>query len=358
MKTILPFFVRYTPIEKLALINFEKNPDEIYCDLELQYLSGSRYGTGYRIIAYRNDDYVDMYDDNALTFDPNEKCDVAGKGLHSHIQTNIEDVRFEKMEYKVRIDFEFTDVQGRRICVHIHEQTKRRSTPMNLLAPIGVGSQKPTYLPAFFLYDFDFVRKSRTKIEVTIGGKKIKLDNFPFPAPMDGQFRYYTRYSMNSLIFEFLPTDIQAAEVELDDNLQYISDGVYYKFKLNGDAVGLASIDLLGERKLHIEFTPEIMLENGEGKFAIIPDNNMGKIAGIYSVTHVGDTAEIKIIPSDGWQGIPNSFITKMLMSPDSVFCSWCKKYEYTCRINLRDLDSEAEWKNGNLTQNPARAGQ
>lgn len=357
MKAILPFFVRYSPMEKLALINFEKNPDKIYCGLELQYLNGGRYGAGYRVLAYRNDGYVDMYDDTALTFDPNEKCDVAGKGLRSHIQTNINDGRFEKIGYKVQIDFEFTDVEGRKICVHIHERTNRSSTPMNLLAPIGVGSEKPPYLPAFFLYDFDFVRKSRTRIDVTIGENKIKIDNFPYPAPMNGQFRYYTRYSMNSLIFEFLPTDIQAAEVELDDNLKYISDNICYQFKSDGSTVGLASIDLLGERKLHIEFTPEIMLENGEGKFAIIPDNNMGKIAGIYSVNRIEDTAEIKVISNDGWQGIPNSFITKILMSPDSVFCSWCKKYEYNCRINLNNLHSESEWKNGNITPSPSQAG-
>ena len=358
MKAILPFFVRYSPMEKLALINFEKKPDEIYCGLELQYLNGGRYGAGYRVLAYRNDGHVDMYDDTALTFDPNEKCDVAGKGLLNHIQTSIENVRFEKMEYKVGIDFEFTDVQGRRICVHIHEHTNRRSTPMKLLAPIGVGSEKPTYLPAFFLYDFDFVRKSRTKINVTIGGKKIKLDSFPFPAPMNGQFRYYTRYSMNSLIFEFLPTYIHAAEVELDDNLQYISDNIRYQFKLNDSNIALSSINLIDKRKLRIEFIPEISLKNCEGKFVIMPDENMGKIAGNYSVNRVGDTAEIKIIPNEGWQGIPNSFITKFLMSPDSVFCSWCKKYEYTCRINLRNLSSEAEWKNGNITPSLSQAGQ
>lgn len=357
MKTILPFFVRYTPIQKLALINFEKKPDEIYCGLELQYLSGSRYGTGYRIIAYRNDGYVDMYDDNALTFDPNEKCDVAGKGLHKHIRTSLDGVRFEKAGYKVMLDFEFTDIEGRSICVHIHEQTKRRSTPMNLLAPIGVGSENPPYLPAFFLYDFDFVRKNRTKVDIKIDGNKIKPDSFPYPVPMNGQFRYYTRYSMNSLIFEFLPTDLHAAEVELNENLQYISDNILYQFKSNGSHVGLAEIELLGERKLFVKFAPEITLESCEGRFTITPDGSMGTIAGEYSVARSGDEITVKLIPNEGWKGIPNSFITKILMSPDSVFCSWCKKYEYTCSINLSNLSSKSEWKNGNLTQNPAPAG-
>ncbi len=30
MKCIVPFIVKYSPIKKLAIIPFEKNPDEIY----------------------------------------------------------------------------------------------------------------------------------------------------------------------------------------------------------------------------------------------------------------------------------------------------------------------------------------
>lgn len=68
MKSIIPFKVKYNPVKKLAIIPFEKNPDVIYKSLELQYIEGEPYGRGYRIIAYRNDSYVDVYDDNSLIF--------------------------------------------------------------------------------------------------------------------------------------------------------------------------------------------------------------------------------------------------------------------------------------------------
>ena len=73
MKGYLPIIVKYSPIRKLAIIPFEKSPDTIYRGFELQYIDGEPYGVGYRVLAYRNDNYVDVYDDVALNFNENEK---------------------------------------------------------------------------------------------------------------------------------------------------------------------------------------------------------------------------------------------------------------------------------------------
>lgn len=70
-----------------------------------------------------------------------------------------------------------------------------------------------------FLYDFDFIRRKNTIVDVRIDERKIKLDPFPFPFPMNGQMRYYTRYSMNSHIIEFLPISNQVKMVKLDEQL-------------------------------------------------------------------------------------------------------------------------------------------
>lgn len=66
----IPFELKYIPIKKLALINFEKNPDSVYNALELQYLDGEEYGTGYRVVAYRCDGFVDVYDGGSCRTDP------------------------------------------------------------------------------------------------------------------------------------------------------------------------------------------------------------------------------------------------------------------------------------------------
>lgn len=96
MKSIIPFIINYSPIKKLALIPFEKNPDKIYKGFELQYIDGEPYGKGYRVIAYRNDEYIDVYDDISLKFQKNEKFNVAKKGLNKHIQVAIQKTYLNK----------------------------------------------------------------------------------------------------------------------------------------------------------------------------------------------------------------------------------------------------------------------
>ncbi|KAG4105145.1 hypothetical protein H8356DRAFT_1028221 [Neocallimastix lanati (nom. inval.)] len=51
---------------------------------------------------------------------------------------------------------------------------------MNLLAPIGYGTKDPNFLPLFPLYNFDFIRRSKTQINANINDKEIRLINFLF----------------------------------------------------------------------------------------------------------------------------------------------------------------------------------
>lgn len=46
---------------------------------------------------------------------------------------------------------------------------------MNLLAPIGYGAKSPNFLPLFFMYSFDFIRKKHTQIECKIEDKKVVI---------------------------------------------------------------------------------------------------------------------------------------------------------------------------------------
>ena len=127
MKGYLPIIVKYSPIRKLAIIPFEKSLDTIYRGFELQYIDGEPYGVGYRVLAYRNDNYVDVYDDVALNFNENEKFNVVENGLHKHIQTPINNVQFCKENNNQLISFQFVDIHDRKISVHIEEKSKKKS---------------------------------------------------------------------------------------------------------------------------------------------------------------------------------------------------------------------------------------
>ena len=311
MKNIIPFIVNYSPIKKLAIIPFEKKPDKIYKSFELQYIDGEPYGNGYRIVAYRKDSYVDVYDDISLQFQENEKFNVAEKGLNRHVQVAIKKAYLEKQNNCECISFGFKDLENRKIDFYIKEFSSKKSISMNLLAPIGYGSKNPNFLPLFFMYNFDFIRKKYTQIKCKIEDKKIKIDKFSMP--MNMQFRYYARYSNQCELLEFANTDsLSFIEVDLDNN-SYIDKNIEYIFE---------SSNSLSKIIIYLE--------------------------GIYEINREQDKIYIKLVPQKGWNSVPNSFITKIILNPKSIFCKWCKNYEYIEEIDIQKKLVKAKWSNNN----------
>ncbi|SDY92613.1 hypothetical protein SAMN05660462_01267 [Proteiniborus ethanoligenes] len=353
MKAIIPFKLKLIPIKKLALINFEKDPDDVYRGLELQYLDGEPYGIGWRVIAYRYDNYVDVYDDYALNTIENEKFDVAENGLANYAKTEIREVRFEKNEYGAHICFSFKDMFNRNISVQIHENTRRHSKAMNLLAPIGAGSKKPTSFPLFFLYEFDFIRKHKTQISIDIDGNKRKVDNFPFPLTKELQWRYYTRYSMDCQMVELAKSEDRILTlVELDEDYSYTEGQTTYYFDNNKGEVSLKSIEVHDKKhklEMHFDLPLPIQKKNDEkvkGKFFVTTDSTMGIMEGIYHWEQLNGTFIINLSLDKGWTSVPNSVITKMILGPKSIFCTWPKSYNYMQEIQKDSLRSKSEWIN------------
>ena len=345
MKSIIPFIVNYSPIKKLAIIPFEKKTDKIYKAFELQYIDGYPYGNGYRIIAYRNNNYVDVYDDLSLKFQNNEKFNVAEKGLNRHIQVPIKRICLEKQDDCECISFNFKDLENREIDFYIKEHTGKKSISMNLLAPIGYGSKNPNFLPLFFMYNFDFIRKKNTQIECRIDEQKIVIDKFSMPINM--QFRYYARYSNQCELLEFANTDsLSFIEVELEDN-SYIDKNIEYIFD---DYNSLSKIIVhLENGKIDIKFSPCFnMNKDTKGIFKICSKEEMGYLEGIYEINRDNDKISIRLVPINGWTSVPNSFITKMILKPNSLFCKWSKNYEYIEEIDIQKKLVKAKWSNNN----------
>lgn len=347
MKGYIPIIVNKSPIRKLAIIPFEKSPDTVYRGFELQFIEGEPYGTGYRVLAYRNDRSVDVYDDMSLNFLVNERFNVVENGLHKHVQTKINNVQLCKVDNNQIISFEFVDIQGRIISVHIEEKGKRKSKGMNLLAPIGVGSKVPEYLPVFFMYDFDFMRKNKSVVSCNIDGKEIKIDNFPMP--MNGQSRLYARYSNECELLEFANTCMsELQEIELDETNTYCDRNVEYYF----DAKDMLTkiIVRFEKQSVQICFDAGLCLDKScIGEFVIKPREQMGYIQGEYSVQRGSEETIFSMMPKSGWISKPNSFLTKLILNKNTVFCSWSKKYKYNATIDLSMGKIEASWENGNL---------
>lgn len=349
---IIPFSFSYVPLKKLALINFEKNPDSKYLALEPQYFDGEGYGKAYRVIAYRHDGYVDVYDDMNLEDSKDDASfDVVGKGLCERKKVVIDNARFEKVDGRIIISFQFTDKYGREIVTKFSEHTSKKSNGVNLLAPVGSSTQDPSYLALFFLYNFDFVRKYKTKVEVTIDGKSFTPDNFPYPLPKDFQWRYYTRYSEDCQIIEFANAkNCILGEYTLDESNKVEEDSLEYQFNECGY---LKKISLKGSKHpCVVEFDggfPDVRtvsnLSEYKDKFKVKPSETMGFVSGDYSVKREGNLVKIELIPSGGWSAEPTTLFTKMMFAEKSLFRNWPKTYKYTQTINVTTLESTSQWE-------------
>lgn len=346
MKSFLPVKVKYCPIKKLALIPFENKPDKLYKCLELQYFDSAISGVGYRIVAYRNDNYLDVYDDDSLVYDKEEKFNVAENGLNKHIQTTLKNTKFQTEDGKLTLSFTFNDIENREISFFIKEELNSKTKPMNLLAPVGFGAKKPDFMPLFFLYDFDFIRKKDTIVKCKIDNIDVEIDTFPIP--MNFQRRYFTRYSEKCELIEFINTDYsKLEEVNLDNKLVFQKNNVAYRFEKEN---ALKEILIMSkEYETIIKFTPPLNItENMSGKFNIESKSISGHINGEFCINRKEDVVELNLRATDGWVPVTNSLMTKILFSKNSIFCRWTRNYYFKEVINLKTMEIEGDWINNN----------
>ncbi len=328
-----PFGIRIDPMQRLLLINFEKDPDEVYLGLEPQWFDDAVNGTGCRIVAWRRDGYVDVYQQPGLTNTGN-RFDVAGKGLADLLVRPMDGLRYQISPDGVEIRFDLEDKLGRRIEVEIRESGRKPARPFSLLAPVGSGSKAPTSLYLFFLYRFYFVRKAGTVVRVRIDGKDRRLDRLPLP--LDGSWCYFTRYSDDPFLVSLTAMNGNLAEVDpsAGNNPQ---DGIRYQIQESGGHRGIAALEAGNEQHtVRMSFEPPFpelaALENAEiadGVFCIASEASAGQIRGVYHVERQDDRVGLSMIPDGGW--IPNekNRIVRLIYRAAAVFRTWPKTYRY-----------------------------
>ena len=249
-----------SPIKKLFLLNFEKHPEKVYEGLEWQYLESEEIGTGYRIIAYRTDKYVDVYDDINLKIENAGNFEVCGKGLLNYRECDFTTKCFEKEGSRIRVEFSFEDYLGRKIEVKIRESRKKESKSFDLIAPVGTSSVNPVMLPMFAMYNFDLVRVKETEVIAKINGKNLILDLFPIPFPKDFQKRYFARYGYDCELVEFAHSGREILlPVEIDKNGCILQNGVLHSFQKQEGGDSLQSMKFKkAKHRFELIFSPPI----------------------------------------------------------------------------------------------------
>lgn len=350
-----PFRLQVDPIKRLLLIGFEKDPDEVYIGFEPQIIDHPQNGRRLRMIAWRKDGYVDVYQQPGLATD--DDFSVAGKGLADLMERSLEDARFELSNTGVDAYFAFEDKLGRAIEVTIGEKHGRPAKPFTLLAPVGHGSASPTGLPLFFMYDFYFVRQKGTEVAINIDGISHRPDVFPFP--LDGAKCYYMRYAADT----FLATWNEAVTGPLlplrpPGAGEFVANGVVYDLVDNQGHLEIQQMGVASaEHQVSISFNPSIpeiaALKDGMsliGEFQITSDKSAGSIDGTYEIRRASDKIEIQVHPSGGWKPHADRFFLKFLFFVGAIFRSWPKSYRWTANIALQSdgtAEIESRWDRG-----------
>ena len=353
---IIPFNMEITPIKKIILVNFDKNPEEIYFGLELQYLVTKNEGSGYRLIAYRNDKYVDVYDEESLHIQDVGSFEVCENGLANFRKVTFSKIGFEMSGEGIQVEFALADYLGREIDVTIKENCKKKSRLFDLIAPIGVSSIKPVILPVFAMYQFNLVRKRGTEFSIKINGKSIKPDPFLVPFPKDGQFRYFTRYGYDCELVEFGKEREETLQLlEVKDSIVK-QDGLISEFQYENGSYKLKAMSFEESKhrfKLNfMEAFPNIIHMGDtaiQGTWQMEMDTSMGDISGDYKITKKDNVVQIELIPSKGWTVTNHMLLTKIMLGKKSVFRNWPKTYCYKQVINLNTRESRCFWERINF---------
>lgn len=130
IRIIFPFLIDIDPMEKLLLVNFEKDPDSIYVGFEPQSFNDDVNGVGHLIIGWRTDKKVDVYHQKSLNLDPS-KYRIAGSGLNEMIPIDMDKAFYEVSDFGVQAHYKFKDVSGRAVEIAITESNSKKRKPFD-----------------------------------------------------------------------------------------------------------------------------------------------------------------------------------------------------------------------------------
>lgn len=333
------FHITIDPMEKMLLVNFEKDPDSVYVGFEPQGFDDEVHGTGHIVLGWRVDGRVDVFHQPGITLDP-DTYDIAGKGLAHMVEREMKGSYFYVNDTGVQAYFSFHDIEGRSIEIKIGEHNSRRRHPFSLLAPMGEAAENPSAIPLILLHDFYFVRRKKTEFRITIDGKSYCPDKFPMP--LNGSMMYYSRYSPDPLIVTLNPAfDGEISLLEVGDESSIIWGDVTYEVEHGKGLPLLKSIQRkYRDHLVSIVFDPAFpnLLDDADrgriqGSFVFRGSSSTGTVEGHYIVERVRDKIQVVMEPSRGWIPKPESLTIRFIYTVAGIFRNWPKSYRWTAAI-------------------------
>ena len=336
-------------MERLLLVNFERDPDETYVGLEPQVFADAIHGTGHLVIGWRQDGRVDVYHEPGLKLTA-DRYDITGKGLAHMVERQFTAATYEVGDSGVEAHYEFRDIHDRAVVIRVSERNPRTRKPFGLLAPMGAVAEAPSAMPLVLLHDFYFVRKRHTTIEISFDGNRHRPDELP--VPMDFTRMLFTRYSPRPLIatlnpaFDGLLEPLEIRPGQADIPLDEHAIGVEWT---NGvPAVGRVT-------RRHARYPVDLSFDPAfpdigtladsttiDGRFEIAGHPSTGRIVGAYRAEKTDGQTTIVMIPTPGWKPRPTKLALRFLYTVARIFTHWPATYRWTAIVQEREHGSVA----------------
>jgi hypothetical protein len=334
-----PFNISFIHIDRLMLINFEK--DSIFNGIELQVLHHNNKDHPV-VILFKKDESQDVYYINKETMKLHEEHT---KKLLSNPTFNV----IENINYNFQVEDEglnaslsMTEKNGNSIEFKIRENFPNRELA-SMLAPIGASTPNPQYFPYIFLDQFGLVIKENTDIEVNINGISKKISEFP--VRVNGKHAYMVRFSLNPVLAYWNNSfKGKLYPINVIDNLNIKDHDLEHEIIRNDNYLEIKKIskrDDIGH-EFSIEFSPPIPQLTAlrpecevRGRFSSGIGNEMGIVVGEYKITRNRNLISIIIKPSKAWQPFPGK--------------SWVKFYKWIANLEIdtkNELTMDSKWEN------------
>lgn len=338
-----PFRLDHDPMQRLLLINFENDPDDIYIGFEPQWFDDPLNGRGLLVIGWRKDGRIDVYHQPSLSL-AHKNFDMVGKGLADAVERPLAGARLEIGRQGVAAAFAFADKLGRPVEVVVEEGNSRPPSSFAMLAPMGNAAEKPPALPLVYLYQFAFVRQAGTTVRIRIDGRDHRPDRLP--VPIDWQRVYFLRYAADPFVLTWnAEMDGPVDALPIDGDEAIAANGLVHQIRWSHGHPEIGALWLQeGGHHVAITFDPPIPdllhLRDGvtlSGTFVIQPDASAGDICGRYQIARRGDASELVIHPDGGWTPDVDRWEVRLMFRLVKLFREWPKSYLW--RARLREVD-------------------
>lgn len=337
---LVPFSLSIEPIQQLLLVSFKGDPE--YDQFELQSFDDEIYGKGIRVLLYRQDNFVDVYWQKGVQFDP--QTFAIGSGIGNAAEVPMAKSHFEINSTGVEVDLSFEDAQGRQIELQISEHSSAKNR-FSFLAPVGNDIKKPNRLFLVHMQGFDFLRKSGTIIKARLGDRS--LGPASFPILRNHKTVYFSRYASKLVIGEINNSNRKIQFVELTDR-EINADGFNLIFDENNE---LTSCWLnYNSDRVEICFVPgfpnalEIPSQtsaSGSWDYSVSGERITG---GTYSLIRENNTASIEMDVTKKWNPKDAPLSLKLMTRILTFFSTWPTKYKWKCAIDLKNTDTSGGW--------------